>query len=56
MIEINPITPSYPIKKPKKIIREREQHSEHKQSAADEKEVDQEPSNEPAEQHIDEIV
>ena len=54
MIEINPILPSYPIKKPNKVIREREQQSDQRQSSDHEKE--DEPSNEPPEQHIDEVV
>ncbi len=56
MIEINPISPSYPIKKPKKVIPERKKQSDQNQSLFDEKDVNDDHTNEPPEPHIDEIV
>lgn len=56
MIELPPISPSYPIKKTDKIIRERKQQSG-SDHAKDEKEQHQElDSNEFPDQHIDEYI
>ena len=55
MIELPPISPSYPVKKPNKIIREQKQ-SDKQQSSEEQKEDEDEQTNEPPAQHIDEIV
>ncbi len=54
MIELPPVSPIYPIKKPDKIIRERQKHSDSGHSQEKKKEVDD--LNEPPEQHIDEYI
>ena len=56
MIEIHPVSPSYPVKKPSKIIREQRQPSDRQQSSEQHQEDEHEHSNELPDQHIDEIV
>jgi hypothetical protein len=56
MIEINPLTPSYPIKKLDKIIQDQQQRSKHNESSNSKKEDEEESTKEPNGQHIDEIV
>ena len=56
MIEIPLISPSYPVKKPKKIIREQKQPSDKQQSSEEHQEDENEQVNELPVQHIDEIV
>ena len=55
MIELPPISPSYPVKKPNKIIREQKQ-SDKQKSSEEQNEDENEQTNEPPAQHIDEIV
>lgn len=55
MIEIPPVLPSYPVKKPNKIIREKKQSSDEQQSEKHQKD-ESEQANELPDQHIDEIV
>jgi len=50
MIEISPVTASYPIKKTTKVIRDKKNLPQHKDDENDDS------SNEPIEQHIDEII
>ena len=56
MIEIPLVSPSYPVKKPNKIIREKKQSSDKQQSPEHQQENEHEQSNELPAQHIDEIV
>ena len=56
MIEILPVSPSYPVKKTNKIIREQKQHSDKQQSPEEHQEDESKQSNELPDQHIDEIV
>ena len=56
MIEILPLSPSYPVKKPNKIIREQRQPPDKQQSSEQHQEDEHEQPNEQPDQHIDEIV
>ncbi len=56
MIEIHPISPTYPIKKPNRIIRERERQADEQRSSDKKKEQENDDSISGPEQHIDEVV
>jgi hypothetical protein len=56
MIEIPPVSPSYPVKKPNKIIREQKQSQDNQQLSEEQQEDENEQTNEQPDQHIDEIV
>jgi hypothetical protein len=56
MIEIPPVSSSYPVKKLTKIIREQKQSSDRQQSEQQHQEDERDQSNELPDQHIDEIV
>jgi len=55
MIEMPPVSPSYPVKKPNRIIREQKQPSD-KQQSPEHQEDESSQANELPDQHIDEIV
>lgn len=55
MIEISPISTTHPIKRIKKIVRERDKQPDKNQSEEPNKEGDDN-SNDPQQQHIDETV
>jgi hypothetical protein len=57
MIDLPPVSPTYPIKKPDKIIRERKQQPDNGHSQKKKKEEGEDRDlNEPPEQHIDEYI
>jgi len=58
MIEISPIPPSYPIKKTTKVTRGRKKQQADKRNLPEHKDDNEndDSSNEPIEQHIDEII
>ncbi len=56
MIELPPVSPTYPIKKPDKIIRERQRQSDDHHSQEKKKEDEASDLNEPSAQHIDEYI
>ena len=57
MIEISPVTSTYPIKKPNKVIRDGDKQQSAKEEMSEKKEDKEEASlNEQIEQHIDEII
>ena len=57
MIEISPVTASYPIKKTTKVIRDKKKQQADKKNLPQHKDDENDDSsNEPIEQHIDEII
>lgn len=60
MIEILPVTPSYPVKRPNKIVQDenKQQPDKEKQSQhnKDDEDNNNNSSNQPIEKHIDEII
>lgn len=56
MIEIKPLITTHPVKKINKIVREHQKPPEQNQAQEHEKNDEDIDSNEPEQQHIDEIV